>query len=299
MNLSQATMILTLTITLVLTACGAETPPSVIPSPTAATSPSSTDAALATVEFVTPIPTFTPTPSPEPTPTNTLVPTITLAPSPTPEPEPMVTVNDTLTSPVNVRAGPGTDYPVVGQLEPGQEVIVTGRNEDNSWWQISLTEAQETDSPGWVYEELVTFSGSDEIIPVAKAPSPLPSPTPASNAIAEAETSGNDNDGTDGSSLSEEELADKLRCGKDFCVTYQAMVPIWENGGCVGNHSIYITVLEGLPPGKPMDGVVIGDTYNNVEVASGSHGPGQTEITLWMNSMILIAKRKFQLHRPR
>ena len=32
-----------------------------------------------------------------------------------------------------------------------------------------------------------------------------------------------------------EELVDKLRCGKDFCVTYQAMVPIWENGGCIGN----------------------------------------------------------------
>ena len=40
-----------------------------------------------------------------------------------------------------------------------------------------------------------------------------------------------------------------------------------------------------------MDGVVIGDTFNNVEVASGSHGPGHTEITLWSNSMTLIAKR--------
>jgi hypothetical protein len=88
-----------------------------------------------------------------------------------------------------------------------------------------------------------------------------------------------------------EDLAGELRCGQDFCVTFQAMVPIWENGGCVGNHSIYITVLEGLPPGKPLDGIVIGDTFNNVEVASGSHGPGRTEITLWNNSMTLLAKR--------
>jgi hypothetical protein len=88
-----------------------------------------------------------------------------------------------------------------------------------------------------------------------------------------------------------EEQAEALGCGKDFCVTYQAMVPMAENGGCIGNHSIYITVLEGPPPGRPMDGVVIGDTYNNVEVGSGSHGPGRTEITLWMNSMILTAKR--------
>jgi hypothetical protein len=69
------------------------------------------------------------------------------------------------------------------------------------------------------------------------------------------------------------------------------MVSMAENGGCVGNHSIYITVLQGPPPGVPMDGVIIGDTYNNVEMMTGSHGPGTTEITLWMNSMTLIAKR--------
>jgi hypothetical protein len=87
------------------------------------------------------------------------------------------------------------------------------------------------------------------------------------------------------------ELEAKLDCGKDFCVTYQTMLSIGENGGCIGNHSIYITVLQGPPPGIPMDGVVIGDTFNNVSVASGDHGPGRTEITLWSNSMTLVAKR--------
>jgi hypothetical protein len=69
------------------------------------------------------------------------------------------------------------------------------------------------------------------------------------------------------------------------------MVPIWENGGCIGNHSIYVTVLQGPPPGQPLDGVVVGDTFNNIEVASGSKGPGSAEVTLWMNSMALTAKR--------
>ena len=69
------------------------------------------------------------------------------------------------------------------------------------------------------------------------------------------------------------------------------MVPIWENGGCIGNHSIFVTVLEGPPPGKPLDGIVIGDTFNNIEVASGDKGPGTAEVTLWMNSMSLKAKR--------
>jgi hypothetical protein len=185
-----------------------------------------------------------------------------------------------------VRDGPGTNYPVVGQFQPGQEVKVTGRTEDASWWQVSLGDAPE--ALGWVFGELVTLSGDNGVIPVAAAPPPPPSPTPAPTAIAEVESSDDDNDDEPPTS---EELEAQLRCGQDFCVTYQAMVPIWENGGCIGNHSIYITVLEGPPPGRPMDGVVIGDTFGNVEVASGDKGPGQAEITLWMNSMSVKVKR--------
>jgi len=112
-------------------------------------------------------------------------------------------------------------------------------------------------------------------------PTPVP-PTPAPEAA-----ENNDADEDPGAEV----LTEQLRCGKDFCVTYQAMLSMAENGGCIGNHSIYITVLQGPPPGVPMDGVVIGDTFNNVEMGSGSHGPGRTEITLWSNSMTLIAKR--------
>jgi hypothetical protein len=293
MKVFPNTFCLVLLISISLTACAVEpssTPVSTTPEELSLTTPNQVTAELTKV-----VPTFTPTPSrqptatdtPLPTPTNTRVPTITPTPLPTPEPTPVVTVNETLTTPINVRTGPGTNYPVLTRFEPGQEIIVTGRNEDNSWWQVNLDDPQKPDELGWVYGELITFSGNDETIPIVEAPPPPLPPTVEPDAIAETETGSSD----DGQPPTAEELADQLRCGKDFCVTYQAMVPIWENGGCVGNHSIYITVLEGLPPGKPMDGVVIGDTYNNVEVASGSHGPGRTEITLWMNSMTLIAKR--------
>jgi hypothetical protein len=196
-------------------------------------------------------------------------------------------VDETLTLPVNVRAGPDTGYPVVSRVEPGQEVVVTGRNEDSSWWQVSV-DTEETDT-GWIFGELVSLTGDIEAIPTVAAP-PLPTPEPTAVAGTEKEEDSSSNNSEDAEN-SPASLADQLRCGKDFCVTYQAMVPMAENGGCVGNHSIYITVLQGPPPGTPMDGVVIGDTYNNVEMASGSHGPGRTEITLWNNSMTLIAKR--------
>jgi uncharacterized protein YraI len=216
---------------------------------------------------------------------------------PSPTLQPIVKIDETLTTKVNIRSGPDTGYPVVVQLDGGQEILVTGRNEAGNWWQVDLTAIEaSTEQVGWIFGELVAFRGDNAGLPVVEAP-PLPTPTstPESNVVTETPAG----DGTQKAASNEggtqpespEALAGRLRCGKDFCVTYQAMVPIWENGGCVGNHSIYITVLKGLPPGEPMDGVVIGDTYNNVEVASGSHGPGRTEITLWSNSMTLIAKR--------
>jgi hypothetical protein len=161
-----------------------------------------------------------------------------------------------------------------------------------SWWQISLGEAA-GNTPGWVFGELVTFTGDSNAIAVAEAP-PLPptaTPAPAVEAAPQppADQASEAND--EAEAETPEEIADDLRCGQDFCVTYQAMVPIWENGGCIGNHSIYVTVLEGPPPGRPLDGVVIGDTFNNIEVASGDKGPGMAEVTLWMNSMSLKVKR--------
>jgi hypothetical protein len=301
-----------------LIACQTQTPPPAPPAPTGAgvlTDPATATAeAAAAAALAAPSPTLVITPSPEPdatvaaeptaslvveptitptvelTATPTLTPTVvaqpTAIPSPTPAPLPQVTVNESSTSAINVRAGPGTNYPVVGQLQPGQTAAVTGRNQDTSWWQISLTGAGTAETPGWVYGELVTLTGDSAAIAVAAAPppptpAPQPTPPPAPPAGEEQQEA----------APSSEELADSLRCGKDFCVTYQAMVPIWENGGCKGNHSIYITVLEGPPPGRPMDGVVIGDTFNNVEVASGDKGPGVAEITLWMNSMSVRVKR--------
>ncbi len=287
-----------------LSACNiaAPTPAPVTAAPTAVTV--LTDPATATAEAVAatpaepaeaqalPSPTATASPTPEATATSTPVPA---TPSPTPEPpsptpdsRPMLTVDAALTAAVNVRSGPGTNYSIVGQLQPGQSALITGRSEDSSWWQINMAGEGEVEEAGWIYGQLVTLAGDNSAVAVAEAPPP---PTPAPEAAPAADPPTSEEAAEEAPPPSAEELEDQLRCGKDFCVTYQAMVPIWENGGCIGNHSIYITVLEGPPPGRPMDGVVIGDTFNNVEVASGDKGPGQTEITLWMNSMSVTAKR--------
>jgi hypothetical protein len=91
----------------------------------------------------------------------------------------VVKVNETLTIPINVRTGPGTNYPVVGQFLPGQKAFVTGRNVDNSWWQVKLALANQPGMFGWVASQLVTLSDDNEAIPIAEAPPP-PSPVPTS-----------------------------------------------------------------------------------------------------------------------
>ena len=66
----------------------------------------------------------------------------------------------------------------------------------------------------------------------------------------------------------------------------------WEEviaNGCGSDHTIYVTVLDGA--GRPLDGVLVGDTYNNVRAASGSAGVGKLEIELWSNTMVLEVKR--------
>jgi hypothetical protein len=239
-----------------------------------------TDIATNEPNTPTPQPTFTLTPSPEPTVIGTPVPAITPTLLSPPTPEPSAKVNKELNTPINVREGPGVNYPVITQFEPGEETNVIGRNEDSSWWQVDLADTESTVAVGWIFGELVTVENSEDIPLMEAPPTPVP-PTPAPQTTENAT----------GANPDAETLTEQLRCGKDFCVTYQAMLSMAENGGCIGNHSIYITVLQGPPPGVPMDGVIIGDTYNNVEMMSGSHGPGTTEITLWMNSMTLIAKR--------
>jgi hypothetical protein len=75
----------------------------------------------------------------------------------------------------------------------------------------------------------------------------------------------------------------------DFIVNYQRRFSMGENGGCVGMHTIFINVEDAA--GNPLDGIVVGDRYGNVEEVSGKKGPGKTEIDLWENTLEIMVKR--------
>jgi hypothetical protein len=116
----------------------------------------------------------TPTPSPTRTPRPTLLPV-------TPTPYAVVR-----TGVLNLRAGPGTSYPVLGQARTADALAITGRNTDGSWLQVCCVSARmgaESSGgelrgrTGWVAAGLVEVQGDLAFLAVIALP-PLPTSTP-------------------------------------------------------------------------------------------------------------------------
>jgi len=99
----------------------------------------------------------------------TASPTAAASSTPSPTPPPQISAARA----VNVRSGPGTVYPVIGQLAPNQPLPVVGQNQGGSWWQVTLANG----SPGWVAASVVVANGS-WTMPVVAAPPPPPTATP-------------------------------------------------------------------------------------------------------------------------
>jgi hypothetical protein len=77
---------------------------------------------------------------------------------------------------MNVRAGPGTNYTVVGPGPAGESANVVGRNSDGSWLQVEypLTD----DGTGWLYAPLVEVTGDPTTVAVVQVAAPAPPPEP-------------------------------------------------------------------------------------------------------------------------
>ena len=178
---------------LLVAGCG-ETPAATEATPTAQSeSPTVAPTASPVPPTATPQPpTATPVPptaTPEP-PTNTPVPptkTPTLQPATaTPEP-PTATPEPAAAEPLavavrgmNVRGGPGTDFPVVGTAASGASFAITGKNADGTWYQVCCFDDE---AKGWLSASLVTVEGDAAAIAVATdIPEPPPTATPAPTA---------------------------------------------------------------------------------------------------------------------
>ena len=133
---------------------------------------------LIQVPTVTPLPVSTPATSVE----QTASPTPSTTPSPTPTKEAQVKVevsSVTAITNLNVRAGPGTNYPVAGMLQTGQSARIVGVSVNGGWWQIELLGA--TEDRGWVSAKYVVVKKTG-IIPIVPASPPAATSTPVPTA---------------------------------------------------------------------------------------------------------------------
>ncbi len=75
---------------------------------------------------------------------------------------------------VNVRAGPGRQFRVLGRLAPGQIAPVIGKSADALWWQILFENRR-----GWVSKDVVQFAGDSERVQISDGqPAPTQTPIP-------------------------------------------------------------------------------------------------------------------------
>ena len=108
-------------------------------------------------------PPFTPRPTDTPWPTFTPVPTVV--------PVTPGVLTGIITSTVNVRLGPGTNYPAVTKLNKGTKISVRGHDVENRWLLLIPPPS------GWVNQDYVSITGDASSLPVIDAP-PTPVPTP-------------------------------------------------------------------------------------------------------------------------
>jgi hypothetical protein len=73
---------------------------------------------------------------------------------------------------LNVRSGPGSEYPAIGKVSLNQEVEISGKN--NGWWRISYLYA--AGDYGWVFG-LYIDADDIENVPFIETAAPAPTPT--------------------------------------------------------------------------------------------------------------------------
>lgn len=100
---------------------------------------------------------------------------------PTPQPQ-MPTGRVTAPNGVNLRTGPGQEFPIIGLARFGVEGQIIGRSADNQWWVVSAPSGP--NSRAWVSAQFVEARNVENVPVIAAPPTPTPpaTATPAATA---------------------------------------------------------------------------------------------------------------------
>lgn len=95
---------------------------------------------------------------------------------PAPPPEPATPTGRVVgTQGLNVRTGPGTNFPVIGVASLGDEGEIVGRSADGRWWAVAVPSAP--NGIGWVSADFVAATNAEDVPVIAAPPPPPPTPT--------------------------------------------------------------------------------------------------------------------------
>ena len=111
----------------------------------------------------------------------TAAPTATRRPTPVADGRPTARIAMT-GSRLNIRGGPGTEYPVIGKALPDEIFIAISRNGPATWVKIAVPEAP--DGYGWVSADFVELDSPVVNLPIAQEAANLPTATPQATANA-------------------------------------------------------------------------------------------------------------------
>ncbi len=114
-------------------------------------------------------PAATDTPEPEPSATATTV----AIPTPASDEEPLALIVK-LSNGANLRAGPDTDYAIIGEIKAGQEVFLQAQNPVGDWIQLDM----EGEGQTWIAAFLLELPAGLDLPIATNIPLPSPPPTP-------------------------------------------------------------------------------------------------------------------------
>jgi uncharacterized protein YraI len=274
--------------------------PTPTPAPLARTTPLAIDAAAPAAPTAAPVAAGTATTTTLPaadviTATSEAAVALSL-PTATPAPVVAEAADTTATGPVavadgliNVRSGPGTEYELVGALQPAVAVGIVARSPAGDWWEVELADGQS----GWVLGQLVQTSGDTAAIAIAAdIPAPPPTSTPAPAQASEPAAVATE------ASIAEA-TATAVPEGPDFRLIEKRLWEVYENGGaldgptvtCGAKRELIVVVLDAA--GQRINGVTVqallGAKESFVTGAQGK-GDGQVEFVLGGGQDVTITR---------
>lgn len=64
---------------------------------------------------------------------------------------------------INVRSGPGTEFPSYGVAPPGASAVLLGGSVDLGWWNIQVPTSVSSDGTAWVSAQYVNAYKTDQL----------------------------------------------------------------------------------------------------------------------------------------